>query len=81
MCSAVSCGLTGHQVLHPFGFDSFGLPAEQYAIDTGQHPAVTVAQNAAVMRAQLGRLGLAHDRRREVMTSDPDDYRGRSGSS
>jgi leucyl-tRNA synthetase len=67
--------MTGHQVLHPFGFDSFGLPAEQYAIDTGQHPAVTVRQNAAVMRAQLGRLGLAHDRRREVMTSDPDYYR------
>jgi leucyl-tRNA synthetase len=67
--------MTGHQVLHPFGFDTFGLPAEQYAIDTGQHPAVTVRQNAAVMRRQLGRLGLAHDRRREVMTSDPSYYR------
>ena len=42
--------MTGHHVLHPFGFDTFGLPAEQYAIDTGQHPAVTVHQNAAVMR-------------------------------
>jgi leucyl-tRNA synthetase len=63
--------MTGHHVLHPFGFDTFGLPAEQYAIDTGQHPAVTVRQNAAVMRRQLRRLGLGHDRRREIMTSDP----------
>jgi leucyl-tRNA synthetase len=67
--------MTGHHVLHPFGFDTFGLPAEQYAIDTGQHPAVTVQQNAAVMRRQLRRLGLAHDRRREIMTSDPSFYR------
>jgi leucyl-tRNA synthetase len=67
--------MTGHQVLHPFGFDTFGLPAEQYAIDTGQHPAVTVRQNAAVMRRQLGRLGLGHDRGREIMTSDPAYYR------
>jgi leucyl-tRNA synthetase len=67
--------MTGHHVLHPFGFDTFGLPAEQYAIDTGQHPAVTVRQNAAVMRRQLRRLGLAHDRRREIMTSDPAYYR------
>ena len=42
--------MTGHHVLHPFGFDTFGLPAEQYAIDTGQHPAVTVRRNADVMR-------------------------------
>ncbi|MGH3152127.1 MAG: class I tRNA ligase family protein, partial [Streptosporangiaceae bacterium] len=49
--------MTGHHVLHPFGFDTFGLPAEQYAIDTGQHPAVTVQRNAAVMRRQLRRLG------------------------
>jgi leucyl-tRNA synthetase len=67
--------MTGHHVLHPFGFDTFGLPAEQYAIDTGQHPAVTVQQNAAVMRRQLRRLGLGHDRRREIMTSDPSFYR------
>jgi leucyl-tRNA synthetase len=67
--------MTGHQVLHPFGFDTFGLPAEQYAIDTGQHPAVTVQRNAATMRRQLTRLGLAHDRRREIMTSDPSYYR------
>jgi leucyl-tRNA synthetase len=67
--------MTGHHVLHPFGFDTFGLPAEQYAIDTGQHPAVTVRQNAAVMRRQLRRLGLAHDHRREIVTSDPSYYR------
>jgi leucyl-tRNA synthetase len=67
--------MTGHHVLHPVGFDTFGLPAEQYAIDTGQHPAVTVRQNAAVMRRQLRRLGLGHDRRREIMTSDPSFYR------
>jgi leucyl-tRNA synthetase len=67
--------MTGHHVLHPFGFDTFGLPAEQYAIDTGQHPAVTVQQNAAVMRRQLRRLGLGHDWRREILTSDPCFYR------
>ncbi len=67
--------MTGHHVLHPFGFDTFGLPAEQYAIDTGQHPAVTVGRNAAVMRRQLRRLGLAHDHRREILTSDPSYYR------
>ena len=67
--------MTGHHVLHPFGFDTFGLPAEQYAIDTGQHPAVTVRQNAAVMRRQLRLLGLGHDRRREILTSDPSFYR------
>jgi leucyl-tRNA synthetase len=67
--------MTGRHVLHSFGFDTFGLPAEQYAIDTGQHPAVTVRQNAAVMRRQLRRLGLAHDRRREILTSDPSYYR------
>jgi leucyl-tRNA synthetase len=67
--------MTGHHVLHPFGFDTFGLPAEQYAIDTGQHPAVTVQHNAAVMRRQLRRMGLAHDRGREILTSDPSYYR------
>src|SRR6516225_6121131 len=67
--------MTGHHVLHPFGFDTFGLPAEQYAIDTGQHPAVTVQHNADAMRRQLRRLGLGHDRRREILTSDPSFYR------
>ena len=67
--------MTGHHVLHPFGYDAFGLPAEQYAISTGQHPAVTTTANIAAMRAQLRRLGLGHDERREVVTSDPSFYR------
>ena len=67
--------MTGHTVLHPFGYDSFGLPAEQYAISTGQHPAVTTKRNIDNMRGQLHRLGLGHDRRREIATSDPRFYR------
>ena len=67
--------MKGHLVLHPFGFDAFGLPAEQYAIETGQHPAVTTAQNIATMRRQLRRLGLSHDPRREISTADPRYYR------
>ena len=67
--------MTGHNVLHAFGFDAFGLPAEQYAIDTGQHPAVTTGQNIATMRRQLRRLGLGHDRRRELATTDPGYYK------
>ena len=67
--------MTGHNVLHPFGYDAFGLPAEQYAIDTGQHPAVTTRHNIDNMRRQLRRLGLGHDTRREIATSDPAFYR------
>ncbi|HEX9030853.1 MAG TPA: class I tRNA ligase family protein [Streptosporangiaceae bacterium] len=67
--------MTGHHVLHAFGYDTFGLPAEQHAIDTGQHPRVTVAANVATMRQQLRRLGLGHDSRREIITSDPGYYR------
>ncbi len=67
--------MTGRQVLHTLGYDSFGLPAEQYAINTGQHPQVTVADNIAIMRRQLRRLGLGHDSRREVATSDVSFYR------
>ena len=67
--------MTGKTVLHPFGFDAFGLPAEQYAIETGQHPAVTTEQNIAAMRRQLRRLGLGHDPRREISTADPAYYR------
>src|SRR6202142_1229256 len=67
--------MKGHIVLHPFGFDAFGLPAEQYAIETGQHPAVTTEQNIANMRRQLRRLGLTHDPRREISTADPNYYR------
>jgi leucyl-tRNA synthetase len=67
--------MTGHHVLHAFGYDAVGLPAEQYAIDTGQHPAVTTRDNIDNMRRQLRRLGLGHDVRREVATSDPSFYR------
>ncbi len=67
--------MSGHNVLHPFGYDAFGLPAEQYAIDTGQHPAVTTAANIAHMRRQLRRLGFGHDRRREFATTDVSYYR------
>jgi len=67
--------MNGNVVLHPFGFDAFGLPAEQYAIETGQHPAVTTEQNIANMRRQLRRLGLTHDPRREISTADPEYYR------
>ncbi len=67
--------MTGHHVLHTFGYDAFGLPAEQYAIDTGQHPAVTTRDNIEQMRRQLRRLGLGHDARREVATSEPSFYR------
>jgi leucyl-tRNA synthetase len=67
--------MTGHHVLHTMGFDAFGLPAEQYAIETGQHPCATTAANIATFRRQLRRLGLAHDPRRSVVTSDAGFYR------
>ncbi|WP_423754193.1 leucine--tRNA ligase, partial [Capnocytophaga ochracea] len=65
----------GFNVLHPQGYDSFGLPAEQYAIQTGQHPALTTAQNIARYRQQLDKMGFSFDWSREVKTSDPDYYR------
>ena len=65
----------GFNVLHPQGYDSFGLPAEQYAIQTGQHPAVTTAHNIARYREQLDKIGFSFDWSREVKTSDPDYYR------
>ena len=65
----------GFNVLHPQGYDSFGLPAEQYAIQTGQHPAVTTAQNIARYREQLDKIGFSFDWSRQVKTSDPDYYR------
>ena len=65
----------GFNVLHPQGYDSFGLPAEQYAIQTGQHPAVTTTQNIARYREQLDKIGFSFDWSREVKTSDPDYYR------
>ncbi|MFN0175345.1 MAG: leucine--tRNA ligase [Saprospiraceae bacterium] len=67
--------LRGFNVLHPMGFDSFGLPAEQYAIQTGQHPAVTTEQNLARYREQLGNLGFSFDWNREVQTSNPAFYK------
>jgi leucyl-tRNA synthetase len=67
--------MTGHNVLHAMGYDAFGLPAEQYALETGQHPRVTTEQNIATMRRQLRRLGLGHDPRRGVSTTDVQYYR------
>ena len=67
--------LTGYNVLHPMGFDAFGLPAEQYAIETGQHPAVTTEKNIARYREQLDNIGFCFDWDREVRTSDPAYYK------
>ena len=65
----------GFNVLHPMGYDSFGLPAEQYAIQTGQHPAVTTEQNINRYREQLDKIGFSFDWDREVRTSDPEYYK------
>ncbi|TGE24252.1 leucine--tRNA ligase [Hymenobacter aquaticus] len=67
--------LRGFNVLHPMGFDSFGLPAEQYAIQTGQHPALTTEQNIDTYIRQLSSLGFSYDWSREVRTSDPAYYK------
>lgn len=67
--------LNGFNVLHPMGFDSFGLPAEQYAIQTGQHPAVTTENNINRYKEQLKALGFSYDWSREVRTSDPSFYK------
>ncbi|MFG0258447.1 MAG: leucine--tRNA ligase [Phycisphaerales bacterium JB043] len=67
--------MTGHNVLHAMGFDAFGLPAEQYAVQTGTHPRVTTEKNIDTMNHQLFRLGLAHDSRRSVATTDESFYR------
>ncbi|MFD4756118.1 leucine--tRNA ligase [Streptomyces sp. NPDC058426] len=67
--------MTGHNVLHTLGFDAFGLPAEQYAVQTGTHPRISTEANMANMRQQLRRLGLGHDKRRSVATIDPEFYR------
>ena len=65
----------GYNVLHPQGYDSFGLPAEQYAIQTGQHPAKTTEENINRYREQLDRMGFSFDWSREVRTSSPDFYK------
>ena len=67
--------MAGRNVMYTMGFDAFGLPAEQYAVQTGQHPAITTEQNITTYRRQLGRLGLSHDKRRSVSTADPSYYR------
>ncbi|MEO9257521.1 MAG: class I tRNA ligase family protein, partial [Crocinitomicaceae bacterium] len=66
---------SGFNVLHPMGYDSFGLPAEQYAIQTGQHPAITTKENIARYRDQLDKIGFSFDWDREVRTSDPKYYK------
>lgn len=65
----------GYNVLHPMGYDAFGLPAEQYALETGQHPAVTTEQNIKRYRQQLDNIGFCYDWSREVRTSDPKYYK------
>ena len=67
--------LCGFNVLHPMGYDAFGLPAEQYAIQTGQHPAVTTEKNIARYRQQMDRIGFSYDWSREVRTCDPEYYK------
>jgi leucyl-tRNA synthetase len=67
--------LKGFNVLHPMGYDSFGLPAEQYAIQTGQHPAITTEANINRYREQLDNIGFSYDWSREVRTSDPEYYK------
>jgi leucyl-tRNA synthetase len=67
--------LKGFNVLHPMGYDSFGLPAEQYAIQTGQHPAITTEANIATYRRQFDQVGFSFDWSREVRTSNPDYYK------
>jgi len=67
--------LKGFNVLHPMGYDSFGLPAEQYALETGQHPAVTTEKNIATFRNQLDKIGFCFDWSRQVRTSDPGYYK------
>ncbi len=67
--------MMGFNVLHAFGYDAFGLPAEQYAVQTGTHPRITTEKNISIIQAQLRRLGMGHDERRGVSTIDPDYYK------
>ncbi len=67
--------LKGFNVLHPMGYDSFGLPAEQYALETGHHPAVTTEKNIETFRQQMENIGFSYDWSREIRTSDPSYYK------
>jgi len=67
--------MRGFNVLHPMGWDAFGLPAEQYAIKTGEHPALTTRRNVAKFKAQLKRIGFSYDWQREINTTDPAYYK------
>src|SRR5947207_549708 len=67
--------MRGFNVLHPMGWDAFGLPAEQYAIKTGQHPAITTRENVAKFKSQLKRIGFSYDWQRELNTTDPRYYK------
>ncbi|MBR2906037.1 MAG: leucine--tRNA ligase, partial [Lentisphaeria bacterium] len=67
--------MTGYNVLHPMGWDAFGLPAEQYAVETGTHPAVTTEKNIATFKRQIQSLGFSYDWDREINTTDPSYYR------
>ncbi len=67
--------MRGFNVLHPMGWDAFGLPAEQYAVKTGQHPAVTTRENVAKFKSQLKRIGFSYDWQREINTTDPRYYK------
>ncbi|WP_034323965.1 class I tRNA ligase family protein, partial [Amycolatopsis lurida] len=67
--------MIGRNVLHTMGFDAFGLPAEQYAVQTGQHPRKTTEENMETYLRQIRRLGLGHDERRRISTIDPDYYK------
>src|SRR3954447_13044410 len=67
--------MRGCNVLHPMGWDAFGLPAEQYAIKSGQHPAITTRENIAKFKTQLKRIGFSYDWQREISTADPRFFR------
>lgn len=67
--------LKGFNVLHPMGYDAYGLPAEQYAIQTGQHPEITTRQNIDRYRSQLDKIGFSYDWSREIKTCDPEYYK------
>ena len=67
--------LKGFNVLHPMGYDAYGLPAEQYAIQTGQHPAITTEKNINRYREQLDKIGFCYDWSREIRTCDPEYYK------